>query len=271
MAPSTDAALLELIGELIGILDLSELREALLVALDNAVPSDFVSINEVGPQPGDMYSVVHPALEERFHVLWAQLGHENPLIERFARTRDSRPYRFSDVISQDELHALELYRKFYAEVGVEHQIAFIVQVSPPLYVGIALSRRARDFTDAERTLLDRARPYLIQIYNAAITHSTLAAELDACEPTGVAVERLVEAGLTPRESVVLARVARGLSNADIAAELGVSERTVGKHLQRCYAKLGAGNRSQAAAIAWRLGQPPANMSSPAGDESASRE
>ena len=29
-----------------------------------------------------------------------------PPIERFARTRDTRPYRFSDVVSADELHAL---------------------------------------------------------------------------------------------------------------------------------------------------------------------
>jgi DNA-binding NarL/FixJ family response regulator len=47
------------------------------------------------------------------------------------------------------------------------------------------------------------------------------------------VERLIEYGLTPREAAVLARVARGLSNADVAAELVISERTVGKHLQRC--------------------------------------
>jgi DNA-binding CsgD family transcriptional regulator len=255
MAGSTDAALLELIGDLLGILEVAELREALLVAMDRALPSDFVSINQVGPRPADMYSVIRPALPERFHRLWAQHGHENPLIERFARTRDSRPYRFSDVISQDELHALALYREFYAALGVEHQIAFIVQVSPPLYVGIALSRGARDYSDAERTLLDRARPYLIQIYGAALTHSTLTAQLGVREPTGVAVERLVEAGLTPREATVLAHVARGLSNADIAAQLHISERTVGKHLQRCYGKIGASNRSQAAAIAWGVGQP----------------
>lgn len=254
MASSTDAALLELIGDLIGILELAELREALLVALDRAVPSAFVSINEVGPRPADMRSVIRPALPERFHELWARHGHENPLIERFDRTRDTRPYRFSDVVSPDELHALALYRKFYAVLGVEHQIAFIVKVSPPLYVGIALSRGTHDYTDAERALLDRARPYLVQIYRAALAHSTLAEELGAREPTGVGVERLVEAGLTPREAVVLAHVARGLSNADIAAELRVSERTVGKHLQHCYDKLGASNRSHAAAIAWGLGR-----------------
>jgi DNA-binding CsgD family transcriptional regulator len=255
MVVSIDTSLLELISDVLGDLELAELREGLLTALDRAVPSDFVSINEVGPAAADMYSVIRPAVPERLHDTWAEHGHENPLIERFARTRDSRPYRFSDVVSRSELHSLALYREFYAELGVEYQIAFVVKVSPPLYVGVALSRCARDYTDAEQTLLDRARPYLIQIYRAALTHSTLAADLRARVPTGVAVERLLERGLTRREAEVLARVARGLSNADIAAELRVSERTVGKHLQRCYRKLDATNRSHAAAIAWGLGQP----------------
>jgi DNA-binding NarL/FixJ family response regulator len=51
-------------------------------------------------------------------------------------------------------------------------------------------------------------------------------------------------------AAVLGRVARGQSNKLIAADLNVSERTIGKHLQRCYRKLGTVNRAQAAAIVW---------------------
>jgi DNA-binding NarL/FixJ family response regulator len=255
MARSIDARLLELIGDVVGLLELVELREGLLVALDRAVPSDWVAINEIGPGPADMHSVVRPALPERLHDAWAEYGHQNPLIERFGRTRDTRPYRFSDVVSRDELHSLALFRELYAELGVEYQIAFVIEVSPPHYVGIALSRCARDFADAERTLLDRARPHLIQVYRAAIAHSALAAQLRAREHTDPQVERLVLRGLTTREAAVLGRVARGQCNKDIAADLGVSERTIGKHLQRCYRKLGAANRSHAAAIAWDLAQP----------------
>jgi DNA-binding NarL/FixJ family response regulator len=241
---SIDARLLELVGDVLGIVERDELREALLVALDRAVPSDWVSINEVGPHPADMCSVVRPALPERLHEAWAQYGNENPLIARFARTLDTRPYRFSDVITTEELHALALYRDFYAELPLEHQIAFVVSVSPPRYVGIALSRSATDFTDEERTLLDRARPFLIAIYRTAIAHGELSAS------AAVQLERLAGLGLTRREAIVLAGVARGRSNADVARDLGVSERTVGKHLQRTYRKLGVANRSQAAAIAW---------------------
>jgi DNA-binding NarL/FixJ family response regulator len=67
---------------------------------------------------------------------------------------------------------------------------------------------------------------------------------------------LVDRGLTPAETEVLTHVAHGQSNADIAAALNVSERTIGKHLQRTYRKLDVTNRSQAATLAWTISQPP---------------
>lgn len=57
--------------------------------------------------------------------------------------------------------------------------------------------------------------------------------------------------LTPRESEVLMCVARGKSNRDIAEILNLSPRTVNKHLEQIYAKLGVENRASAAALAVR--------------------
>ena len=244
----TDSLLLELIGEVQGLLELAELREGLLVALDRVVPSDWVSINEIGPDPAHVHTIARPALDERVHEAFARHAHENPLIRRFARTADARPYRFSDVVARHDLHALSLYRDVYAELGLEHQIAFVVKFSTAGYVGIALSRRDRDYTAAERALLDRARPYLIQIYRNAVAYSALA-ERSASDG---AMSAGYQPGPTPREAAALAGVAHGQSNADVAVALGVSQRTVGKHLQRCYRKLGLANRSQAAAFSWAI-------------------
>jgi two-component system response regulator DegU len=66
------------------------------------------------------------------------------------------------------------------------------------------------------------------------------------------IARLLDRGLTPAETTVLTHVAHGQSNADVAHELNVSERTIGKHLQRIYHKLGVTNRSQAATHAWTI-------------------
>src|SRR5882672_5781386 len=58
-----------------------------------------------------------------------------------------------------------------------------------------------------------------------------------------------ELGLTTREGEVLAWLSKGKTNRDIAQILGLSPRTVDKHLEQIYAKLGVENRTAAAAIA----------------------
>jgi DNA-binding NarL/FixJ family response regulator len=56
--------------------------------------------------------------------------------------------------------------------------------------------------------------------------------------------------LTPRETEVLRRLARGRSNAEIARELYLSEATVKTHVAHILAKLGLASRTQAAVLAY---------------------
>jgi DNA-binding NarL/FixJ family response regulator len=89
---------------------------------------------------------------------------------------------------------------------------------------------------------------------------------DICDPLGavpvlsrvdalasrLTAEPLVQrypAGLTPREVDVLRLLPRGLSNAEIAAALFVSPRTVQTHLSNLYTKLGIAGRAEAIAFA----------------------
>ena len=58
-------------------------------------------------------------------------------------------------------------------------------------------------------------------------------------------------GLTPREQEVLALVAEGLSNAEVAERLYISPRTAAVHVSNILAKLGASSRTEAAAWAMR--------------------
>src|SRR6476659_4223853 len=67
--------------------------------------------------------------------------------------------------------------------------------------------------------------------------------------TALPPEFTSELGLTNREGEVLAWLSKGKTNRDIAQILGLSPRTVDKHLEQIYAKLGVENRTAAAAIA----------------------
>ncbi|MEH3085137.1 MAG: response regulator [Xylophilus ampelinus] len=72
---------------------------------------------------------------------------------------------------------------------------------------------------------------------------------------GRAAHRLSHVALTPRETEVLSWLAKGKTNRDIADILGMSPRTVNKHLEHIFEKLGVETRTAAAAMAGQMLQP----------------
>ena len=57
--------------------------------------------------------------------------------------------------------------------------------------------------------------------------------------------------LTPRQLEILGSITRGLTNSDIARELGIAPDSVKEHINAIFLKIGAANRTEAAAIALR--------------------
>ena len=175
-------SVLDLVGDAHDAQDLTELRSLLLPALKRLVPADYSSYNEVTAGGHAPVAIVEPELPAFAYEAWARHAGTNPLVNHFTRTRDTRPYRFSDVADMRVLRDTPLFRDLYDPLGIEHQIAFGLPSPPTLTIGIALSRCSpRDFSDDERTMLDLARPHLIQAYRNAQLRQRLGGAVEALQ------------------------------------------------------------------------------------------
>ena len=101
--------------------------------------------------------------------------------------------------------------------------------APPLTIGLGGSELEIRFARGERS-----GDLLLVLNETAVTDAAPA--MDSYQ-------------LTPREAEVLAWLAKGKTNRDIADILGMSPRTVNKHLEHIYIKMGVETRSAAAALA----------------------
>jgi DNA-binding NarL/FixJ family response regulator len=89
------------------------------------------------------------------------------------------------------------------------------------------------------------------IIDPAVQHHLI--DAIAAAPAAPSPAPALPAGLTPREAEVLALIAEGLSNAEIADRLVVSEGTVKSHINHMFAKIDARDRAQAVSYAYRHG------------------
>jgi DNA-binding CsgD family transcriptional regulator len=247
--------------------DLSEFRAGVVTLLHELVPCESASYNEVKPGASAIV-LADPAIPPTSESveIFGRFSHENPLIDHYMRTGDGQPLRFSDFISQRALHRLALYEHVYRQLGVEHQIAFVLPSPPGEVVGLALNRERRDFTDAEAAMLNLLRRPLRAYYERLSERERLTSLLSAYEADSLTGHTTALA-LSEREAQVMQVVSSGASNAEVATSLGISRRTVEKHLQHIYMVLDVTSRTQAIARMQAAGAP-ARSRAPAGSACA---
>jgi DNA-binding NarL/FixJ family response regulator len=95
-----------------------------------------------------------------------------------------------------------------------------------------------------------ATPFLAEIVDLA-ERARVRLDAEAADPPAPAAPDDELAALTARELEVLTELAGGHTNREIAQRLFISEKTVGVHVTRIYAKIGVHSRVQASAVLFR--------------------
>jgi DNA-binding NarL/FixJ family response regulator len=166
-----------------------------------------------------------------------------------------------DVILMDirmpEMDGLEATRRIVAtQHGSQCRIIILTTFDLDQYVYAALTAGASGF------LLKHVSPeYLVSAVKLVRSGDALLApsitrrlvERFAPQPAGQPAVPADLSALTPRELEVLLLLARGLSNAEVASQLTLSEATVKTHVGRILAKLQLRDRVQAVVLAYRTG------------------
>ena len=106
---------------------------------------------------------------------------------------------------------------------------------------VILCRDDEGFTDEE---IQAAR--ILQPVLAGCLRQTRMMEQLQADP--LSEEAMRERGLTPREAQIFTRLAAGATSQAVGQELSISVRTVEKHVQNIYSRIGARNRSEAISI-----------------------
>jgi DNA-binding CsgD family transcriptional regulator len=207
-------------------LDKSVFAQLGVEKLPQLVASEFttLSICHLASGRREVFGLPTGALSEQDRAAFDRHFHEHPLVRYHAYQGGRSTQRISDSLPMWQFRRSALYNDYYRRIRIDHAMALPIYVRDGVLVSFVLNRTRRNFTDRERALLDVLRPHLARVYQR--------------------LNRL--GGLTAREAEVLRWVAAGKSDAQIAAILRISARTVQKHLQHSYEKLGVESRTAAA-------------------------
>ena len=180
----------------------------------------------VSDQPGGAISKAEvETFDRHFHV--------HPLIRDHARSARAVTRRISDLVRASDFRRTPLYNDYYRRIRIDHAVAMPIYVQKNTLVSFVFNRAGRDFSDRDCACLESIRPHLANLYR-------LSREIE-----GPRAAWGVPASLTEREREVLDWLSGGKTDRDIALILGISPRTVHKHLQRIYEKLGVETRTAA--------------------------
>jgi len=191
-----------------------------------------LSVCDLARNTRSVVSVPEASISAADRAMFDRFFSVHPLVRYHAAHLGGASHRISDSLSHSEFRASDLYNEYYRRIGIDHVVAMPLFVDRGLLVSFVMNRNGQDFSEREMALLDLVREPLAGLYRNLLARG---------KERGFAA-----LPVTPREREVLSWLAAGKTDRDIAEILGMSARTVQKHLQHIYEKLGDENRTAAA-------------------------
>jgi DNA-binding CsgD family transcriptional regulator len=205
------------------------LRELIPTEAARLIASDRANFNEFDVALGHRRVMPAP-----LPAYWQQLSpvllahmHEHPLGDPTQFPPLHRASMFADRRNDPAWRQSVLYHEYYLPAGARHQLFVPVVQLGCVRFSLAFNRARRGFSEDERALLELVSP-----------HVAVAVQRAARLPRG--------REFTHREEEIARWLREGKRNAEIGAILGISSRTVGKHVEHIFDKLGVDRRTAAA-------------------------
>jgi DNA-binding CsgD family transcriptional regulator len=207
--------------------------------LPSLIGSDLTTLVVCDLERGHRSVIPRGAVSRNAVEVFDYYFHVHPLVREHGRNSNAVTKRIRDLVPTEAFRQTALYNEYYRPLRLDDAMAVPLHVDRRFLVSFVLNRSGRGFSERDRELADILRPHLANLYRLGVALER------ARERPGEAEEEAAQAPLTPREREVLDWVAAGKTNRDIAAILGASPRTVEKHLERIYEKLGVETRTAA--------------------------
>jgi len=212
-------------------------------ALRRLVPSELTTLSTCDLETGhrNVVSDVPDAISKDGIEAFDRHLQAHPLVRAHRRNPRADTRRISDMVPEAQFRRSPLFDEYYRPIGIANVMALPVHVEGNILVSFVFNRGGPDFTDCERGKLEAIRPHLASLYR-------LSRAMETARP----VQWAPPPQLTTREQEVLRWLAAGKTDRDIGEILAISPRTVHKHLQRIYEKLGVETRTAAVVRAMNL-------------------
>ena len=233
--------------ELEGITTRGEFLRAAAESVNALLPADQIGWHAVDTTAGkaEVHGLGYVDRPEIALALARWVGAHPMLLSYRARPGDMTPLRMSDLMAVRAWRSHPVYSEVYSTLGADYQVSIMLTpFRDDSSAGWGFNRTGHDFTDDEMAIAARLQPVLMVLNHASVCG---VGQADAAARTTAAAraETIDRLGLTPREVQILELLATGLTATAIGHVCRISPRTVRKHLENIYAKLGCHDRLMA--------------------------